>query len=121
MKETQSEVSTQASRGANMHELEVDCVRRKQEELLEMFPSQRQRILSAISNVGKISGVKPERIKKLLQADKMLEKYATRSSNISFDDQKSIRKVLVESADGEQSDYESEAEGEMTTIEDDDE
>ena len=29
-----------------------------------------------------------------------------------------MRKVLVESADGEQSDYESEAEGELTTIED---
>lgn len=35
-----------------------------------------------------------------------------------FEDQKNMRKVLVESADGEQSDYESEAEGELTTIED---
>ena len=30
-----------------------------------------------------------------------------------------MKKVLVESADGEQSDYESEPEGELTTIEDD--
>ena len=37
---------------------------------------------------------------------------------MSFDDQRNMKKVLVESADGEQSDYESEPEGELTTIED---
>ena len=118
--ETQSSEMNNEKAAKSMFELDVDCVRKKQAELLEMYPSHRQRILSAVSNVGKIKGVKPERIKKLLQADKMLEQYATRATNISFEEQQDIRKVLVESAGGEQSDYESEAEGELTTIEDND-
>ena len=100
-KETQSSEITNEKAAGSIYDLDVDCVRKKQAELLEMYPLHRQRILSAVSNVGKIKGVKPERVKKLLQADKMLEQYATRASNISFEEQQNIRKVLVESADGE--------------------
>lgn len=84
-----------------------------------MYPEQSQRILSAIRNIGNIKGVKKDKIKRLLDSDKMLEKHCTRATNMSFDEQRNMKKVLVESADGEQSDYESEPEGELTTIEDD--
>ena len=96
-------------------------MRRKEAELLEKFPESSKRILSAIRNIGKIKGVKQDKIKRLLDSDKMLEKYCTRAENMSFEDQRNMKKVLVESADGEQSDYESEPEGELTTIEDDQE
>ena len=45
-----------------------------------------------------------------MTADKFLEAYSTRSSNMSFDEQKTLRKVLVEPADGEETDYESDSE-----------
>ena len=119
MEKAEPVVAEEENKGNSMYDLEVDCARRKQAELLEMFPSQKQRILSAMNNIGKITGVKPQKIKKLLDSDKLLEKYCTRASNITFDEQRNLVKKLVESADGEQSDYESEPEGELTEIESD--
>ena len=51
-----------------------------------MYPDQKQRILSAMRDIGEIKGIKKDKIRKVLDADKLLEKYCTRAKNMSFDD-----------------------------------
>jgi len=66
--------------------------------------------------------MKPERLprikkklaEKLLKADEFLQAFSKRGPNMSFEEQKTLRKVLVEAAeDGEETDYESDSEAIM--------
>ena len=58
-----------------------------------------------------------EKAKQYIEADKLLEKYATRVQNTSYSDQQRIRKVLLEEAGGDDSEYESDFD-ELSTLED---
>ena len=53
----------------------------------------------------------------MLDADKLLAKYTQKSANITFKQQQEMKVKLVEAADGDQSDYESDYE-DMSSLED---
>ena len=67
-----------------MYDLEVDCVRKKVAELIALHPDKQARIEKTISDVSKFDFLKPNELKKMLQADQLLAKYTQKSSNITF-------------------------------------
>ena len=84
-----------------MYDLEVDCVRNRVEELVKLYPFAVDRIKSSIADVKKIPDIKPDVVKKMLDADKLLEQYTTKAKNMTFEEQKEMKINIVEAADGE--------------------
>ena len=83
----------------------------RKQEMLSKYPWAAEQIEDAISNVARFPRIKKKRAEQLLEADRYLQAFSVRGSNMSFEEQKELRKVLIEPADGEETDYESDAEG----------
>ena len=88
---------------------EIDCVEESKNELLAKYPWAEAQIEAALSNADRLH-MKKKRAEQLLNADRFLEAFSKKTSNMSFEEQKQLRKVLVEPADGEETDYESDQE-----------
>ena len=69
---------------SSMYDLEVDCVRRKVAELIALYPDKKARIEKTVTDMKKFDFLKPHELKKMLEADKLLEKYTQKSANITF-------------------------------------
>ncbi len=94
----------------SIFEYDIDSVQKKKEDLLSKYPWAEKQIEDALTNPARLPRIKKKRAEQLLQADRFLEAFSTRGSNMSFDEQKQLRKVLVEPADGEETEYESDQE-----------
>lgn len=77
--------------------------------MLEKYPFAAKEIQRALDST-KIPQLSTERAQELLNADQLLLKYSTRVNNESYSRQTDIRKVLVEEAAGDETDYESDVE-----------
>ena len=100
-----------------MYDLEIDCVKKRYEELIKLYPDHQERIKSSITDAKKFPDFKPSKLKQMLNADKLLDQYATKATNMTFEQQQEMKITIVEPADGEQSDYESDYE-ELSSLED---
>ena len=80
--------------------------------MLKKYPWAAQQIENALTNPQLFPKKFKSTLEQLTNADRYLEEFSSRSSNISFEEQKKLRKVLVEPADGYVStDYESDMDG----------
>lgn len=78
--------------------------------MLSKYPWAADKIEDAITNPSRFSRIKKKRLEQLLTSDRFLDAFSTQASNMSFEEQKKLRKVLIEPADGEETDYESDSE-----------
>ena len=71
--------------------------------MLEKYPWAADQIEAAINAPDKLP-IKKKRAEQLLTADKYLAAFSKQGKNMTFEEQKALRKVLVEQADGEETD-----------------
>jgi hypothetical protein len=104
--------------GEAVYDLPIDAVRLKTDELLKKYPNYESDILKALNvwPIFKPRGFRQQKIEDLINADDLLAQYSTRETNLTFEEQKKIHKVLVEEVGGEESEYESDME-ELSTPE----
>lgn len=107
----------QAKAVGSLYTLPIDCVEVKLMDLFERFPEKKAELISLVSNHKYFKDAEFPDIKQHLERDKLLQKHTKVIKNRTFDEQKQLRKILVESADGEQSEYESELD-ELSALED---
>ena len=93
----------------SIFDYDIGTVEARKAELLAKYPWAAKQIEDAVSNPERFP-IKKKRAEQLLNADKFLQAYSKRESNMSFEEQKQIRKVLVEPNDGEETEYESDFE-----------
>ena len=102
----------------SIFDYDIDCVEKRKKEMLKKFPWASRQIDQCLSDPYRIPQLKPERLHQLLEADNMLTEFSRRAANVSFDEQRKLKKVLVEpAAEGEETDVDSDQEG-ITTKED---
>ena len=90
---------------------DIDAAEIRKQEMLKKFPWAAAKIEAALTSPELFPRIKKRRAEQLLNADKFLQAFSTKGSNMSFDEQKALRKVLVEPAGGEETEYESDQEG----------
>ena len=97
-----------AAKPRTIFDYDIDCVELQKQEMLKKYPWAAQQIENALTNPQLFPKKFKSTLEQLTNADRYLEEFSSRSSNISFEEQKKLRKVLVEPADGYVStDYES--------------
>lgn len=86
-----------------MCKYDIDCVKRRTEELMQKYPGKEQEILKALNISSKLSDRKlsSQQMQDLLNPDELLMQYGEFVENQSFDHQTRIRKVLIEEAGGD--------------------
>ena len=104
----------EVEREPTIFDYDVDCVDKRKAQLLEKYPWAANQIEDAIMKPERLPRIKKKLAEKLLKADEFLQAFSKRGPNMSFEEQKTLRKVLVEAAeDGEETDYESDSEAIM--------
>jgi actin-related protein len=91
-------------------------------ECIEKFPKHRETFQKTLKELHAYKWYENEEKNKEMRAkierkNELFSKFATKVSNVSFEQQKQLAKRLVEADIGEESEYESEAD-EISTLED---
>ena len=76
----------QDQRELNIFDYDIDSVEARKEEMLSKYPWAAEQIEDAISNVARFPRIKKKRAEQLLEADRYLQAFAVKGSNMSFEE-----------------------------------
>jgi len=68
-----------------MYDYDIDCVERRQSELLEKYPYAAAEIMKAVSLSDKLAKLSKQQVDDLLRPDDLLNKFAVKVQNQTFD------------------------------------
>jgi len=75
-------------REPSIFDYDIDSVEIRKQALLSKYPWAINQVEDALMNPERLPRIKKKRAEQLLQADRFLEAFSTRGSNMSFEEQK---------------------------------